>query len=141
MKEEEDKQQQNNSSSSPASFVLFDTNIASTSKIINTKIDVGPNVSSNFVENKNSFDNENEQNLKECGHKPIQNGVLNEIVQFAEENEKNLQEENKVDDKEEASDGTKIEDGTIIGDQNCFKTPALPCNKFVFLIIFKIISD
>uniref|UniRef100_A0A915MXH0 Uncharacterized protein n=1 Tax=Meloidogyne javanica TaxID=6303 RepID=A0A915MXH0_MELJA len=93
MKEEEDKQQQNNSS--PASFVLFDTNIASTSKIINTKIDVGPNVSSNFVENKNSFDNENEKNLKECGHKPIQNGVLNEIVQFAEENEKILAEENK----------------------------------------------
>nr|CAD2194839.1 unnamed protein product [Meloidogyne enterolobii] len=101
MKEEEDKQQQNNSS--PASFVLFDTNIASTSKIINTKIDVGPNVSSNFGENKNSFDNENEQNLKECGRKPIQNGVLNEIVQFAEENEKILQEENKVDDKEETN--------------------------------------
>nr|CAD2140888.1 unnamed protein product [Meloidogyne enterolobii] len=128
MKEEEDKQQQNNSS--PASFVLFDTNIASTSKIINTKIDVGPNVSSNFGENKNSFDNENEQNLKECGHKPIQNGVLNEIVQFAEENEKNLQEENNVDDKEETNnDGTKIEDAATIDDQNCFKTPALPCNK------------
>ncbi|CAK5094797.1 unnamed protein product [Meloidogyne enterolobii] len=131
MKEEEDKQQQNNSSSPPASFVLFDTNIASTSKIINTKIDVGPNVSSNFVKNKNSFGNENEQNLKECGRKPIQNGVLNEIVQFAEENEKILQGENKVDDKEEASEGTKIEDATINDDQNCFKTPALPCNKFV----------
>uniref|UniRef100_A0A915LW94 SP-RING-type domain-containing protein n=1 Tax=Meloidogyne javanica TaxID=6303 RepID=A0A915LW94_MELJA len=132
MKEEEDKQQQQNNSSPPASYVLFDTNIASTSKIINTKIDVGPNVSSNFVENKNSFDNENEQNLKECGQKLIQNGVLNEIVQFAEENEKILQEENKVDDKEETNnDGTKIEDATIIGDQNCFKTPALPCNNFV----------